>query len=473
MIESVLLLLLGMVVIGVIIAANGYFVAQEFAYMSVDRVRLRAQAKAGDAAAERALKITRRTSFMLSGAQLGITVTGLLVGYVAEPLVGRALGELLGGAGIPSAVSISVGTVLALVVATVVQMVFGELYPKNLAIASPEPLAKWLARSTQIYLAVFGWLIVVFDKSANALLRLLRIEPVHDVDTTATAVDLDRMVSDSRESGDLPGELSVLIGRVLEFPDQDVEHAMIPRSRVDAVTTETTVGEVRALMARAHTRYPVLSADQQPVGVVHLADVLVRPVQDRALVETIMREPLLVPTLMPLPDALEEFTRTRNQLACVIDEYGGFAGVLTVEDLAEELVGELTDEHDAAPVPEIQSEQDDVWRMAGDVHVDELERAVGHPLPDGDFETVSGLVIAELGELPEAGQTVTIGLPGDPRDLVLDEPVHRHLHVEVVEVTRHVPSELVIHLVQGAGDSDRQPSGHAEQDNPGTGGGNR
>ena len=459
MIEAVLLLLGGIVVIGVIIAANGYFVAQEFAYMSVDRVRLQARAKAGDAAAESALKITRRTSFMLSGAQLGITVTGLLVGYVAEPMVGRSLGVLLGGIGIPPEVSISVSTVLALALATVVQMIFGELYPKNLAIANPEPMARALARSTRVYLAVFGWMIVVFDKSANGLLRMLRIEPVHDVDTTATAEDLDRIVADSRESGDLPEEFSVLIDRVLDFPDQDVEHAMIPRSQVGIVTTETTIADVRVLMAREHTRYPVISAEHEPVGVVHLTEVLKRPAEDTAAVSSIMRQPLLVPTLMPLPDALRELARTRNELACVIDEYGGFAGVITVEDLAEELVGELSDEHDPAPAREIVAEGDGAWRMAGDVHVDELERAVGYPLPDGDFETVSGLVIAELGELPRPGQAVAIELPGDPRDFGLEEPVRRHLRVEVVEVTRHVPSDLVVRLLQ---DTDG-PDGFEEQ----------
>jgi CBS domain containing-hemolysin-like protein len=187
----------GILVILCIIAANGYFVAQEFAYMSVDRVKLAARAEAGDTAAARALKVTRRTSFMLSGAQLGITVTGLLVGYVAEPLVGEALGAILGGVGVPAAVAISVGTVLTLAVATVVQMIFGELYPKNLAIANPEPLARALARSTTIYLAVFGWLISVFARAANALLRILGVEPVHDVDTTATAADLDdRLAAD-------------------------------------------------------------------------------------------------------------------------------------------------------------------------------------------------------------------------------------------------------------------------------------
>ncbi len=154
-----------------ITVVTGYFVAQEFAYMSVDRSRLKARAAGGDPAADRALKVTGRTSFMLSGAQLGITVTGLLVGYVAEPLIGQSLGTLLGGVGVPTAVGIAVGTVLALVVSTGVQMVFGELFPKNLAIARPEPVARWLATSTLVYLKLAGWLIWFFDQSSNLLLQ--------------------------------------------------------------------------------------------------------------------------------------------------------------------------------------------------------------------------------------------------------------------------------------------------------------
>ncbi len=196
MIAALLLFLVGTLVILAIIAANGYFVAQEFAYMSVDRTRLAASAAKGDASAKRALAVTRRTSFMLSGAQLGITVTGLLVGFVAEPLVGQSLGVLLGGIGIPTEVGVAAGTMLALVAATLIQMIFGELYPKNLAIANPEPLARGLARSTLIYLTVFGWLIGLFDKSANLLLRALRIEPVHDLDVTASAMDLPHIIAD-------------------------------------------------------------------------------------------------------------------------------------------------------------------------------------------------------------------------------------------------------------------------------------
>src|SRR3712207_4537563 len=267
-------LLLGVVVVLGITVLTGYFVAQEFAYMAVDRSALAARAEAGDAAAKRALAVTRRTSFMLSGAQLGITVTGLLVGYVAEPLIGESLGALLGGVGVPTAVGIGIGAVLALLFSTVVQMLFGELFPKNLAIARPEPVARRLAASTSLYLTVFGWLIWVFDQASNLLLRALRIEPVHDVEHAATARDLEHIVEESRESGNLPAELSMLVDRILDFPDRDVEHAMIPRPRVDTVSDRETVGHLRATMASGHSRYPVLNAGNFSLaGVVHLADV--------------------------------------------------------------------------------------------------------------------------------------------------------------------------------------------------------
>ena len=162
--------LLGAAVVLAITALTGWFVAQEFGYMAVDRSRLRVRAAAGDTAARRALAITGRISFMLSGAQLGITVTGLVVGYVAEPLIGAGLSELLGDVGIPTGPGLAIGMVGALLFATVVQMVFGELFPKNLAIARPEPVARALALSTSIYLAAFGWLVRLFDATSNLLM---------------------------------------------------------------------------------------------------------------------------------------------------------------------------------------------------------------------------------------------------------------------------------------------------------------
>ncbi|GAA1708079.1 hemolysin family protein [Isoptericola hypogeus] len=443
-----LTLLLGLLVILVITAATAYFVAQEFAYMTVDRSRLAARAEGGDATATRALAVTRRTSFVLSGAQLGITVTGLLVGYVAEPLVGDALGTMLGGVGVPTGVGVAVGTVAALLLSTLVQMLFGELVPKNLAISRPEPTALRLAGSTTAYLTVFGWLIAVFDKASNLLLRVLRIEPVHDVEHSATARDLEHIVADSRTSGDLPGDLSMLLDRILDFPQQDVEHAMIPRSRVGTVSPDVTVGEVRRLMVGGHSRYPVVDDADQALGVVQLSDLLRTPLPDAAPVTDLMRPVTVLPTVMALPDALTELTATRNQLAVVVDEYGGLAGVLTLEDLAEELVGEITDEHDPALPVTVTAEEDGAWVMGGDVHLDEAERAIGHDLPRGDHETVAGLLIAARGALPRAGETIVVELPPDPADLVHDEPTRRRLDVDVIAVERHVPHLVRVRLVE-------------------------
>lgn len=379
---EVLSLLLGVLVVLAITAVTGYFVAQEFAYMAVDRSTLAARAAAGDAAAERALTVTRRTSFMLSGAQLGITVTGLLVGYVAEPLIGQSLGSMLGGVNVPAGVSVGIGAVLALLFSTLVQMLFGELFPKNLAIARPEPVARWLATSTVLYLKLFGWLIWVFDQASNLLLKALKIEPVHDVEHAATARDLEHILEESRQSGDLPAELSMMLDRILDFPNRDVEHAMIPRPRVGTVATTDTVGHLRALMAQGHSRYPVLDTATGDVdSVVHLADLLTTTAPDDAPVTAMARPCLVVSTFTPLPDALHQLADSNNQMACVIDEYGGFAGVITLEDIAEELVGEITDEHDDEHPEYVPVEGDGIWEMPGAVHVDEVERALAVDLP--------------------------------------------------------------------------------------------
>lgn len=450
MLEPLLLLLAGLLVILVIIAAGAYFVAQEFAYMAVDRTRLAAQAASGDVAAKRALAVTKRTSFMLSGAQLGITVTGLMVGYVAEPMVGKSLGMLLGDIGIPEAVGISVGTILALLFATIVQMIFGELYPKNLAIANSEPMAKRLAVSTTTYLSVFGWLITFFDKAANLFLRMLRIEPVHDLDVSASAADLPHIIADSRESGDLPVELSLMMDRILDFPHRDAEHAMVPRAQADWVDPDTTIAELREMMAHGHTRYPVIDDDDVPVGVVHLADILpkVNAEQLEATAATVMRPVAIVPTLMPLPSALETLVKSGNKMVCVIDEYGGFAGVLTIEDIAMEVVGEITDEFDKNAIRPVREESEGIWVMEGDVHLDEVERAVNHDLPRGDFETIAGLLISELGRLPTKADTIRIELPGEGADLVSDEPMRRRLEVNVLRIARHVPTLVRVKLVE-------------------------
>jgi len=460
----VLTLLLGLLVVLAITAATGYFVAQEFSYMAVDRSRLKARAASGDPAAKKALAVTQRTSFMLSGAQLGITVTALLVGFVAEPLIGASLGEALGGVGVPTGVGVAVGTLIALLLSTFLQMIFGELFPKNLAIARPEPVAVALARSTTIYLRLFGWLIRVFDGASNLLLKAVRIEPVHDVEHSATVRDLEHIVADSRVSGDLPEELSVLLDRILDFPEQDVQHAMISRPRVDVVRPDETLDAIRQRMSVGHSRYPVLDDGDHVVGVVHLQDVLEAPEMDGVPVASLARDPLLIPTSMSLPDALGLLTGTRNQMACVLDEYGGFAGVLTVEDLAEELVGEITDEHDPAEATPV-AERAGRWTMAGDVPLDEVERTIDRQLPEGDYETLAGLVIAEHGSLPPVGTLVRVELPLDLAVHADDEaPVPQFLRLEVLEVERHVPARLQLELDEAS--AAHPPDGAAAASGP-------
>ncbi|MUL40698.1 HlyC/CorC family transporter [Streptomonospora sp. PA3] len=439
--------LLGALVILAITAATGYFVAQEFGFMAVDRSRLKARAAQGDSGARRALSITGRTSFMLSGAQLGITVTGLLVGYVAEPMMGEGIGELLGWAGVPAGTGIAVGTVFALLFSTVVQMVFGELFPKNLAIARPEPVARWLALSTGLYLRLFGWLIWLFDQAAVLLLRAVRITPVEDVQHAATPRDLEYIVEESRESGDLPAELSTLLDRTLDFHDRTAEHAMIPRPQVSTVEAGEPVSRVVELMASGHSRFPVLGDGVDDiVGVVCLRDVLA--LGDRALesvaVSDVARSAVLVPGSLPLPAVLGRLRESDEEFACVVDEYGGLAGVITTEDIAEELVGEIADEHDPEDAGEARVGEDGSWLVPGALHVDEVERLIGHDLPEGDFETIGGLVIAELRRLPEPGDSVSVDLPRHA-GAADDEPL-RTVDLGVRTVDRHVPETVRLEL---------------------------
>jgi CBS domain containing-hemolysin-like protein len=440
---TILSILLGVLTVVALTVLTGYFVAQEFGYMAVDRSRLQARASAGDAAARRALGITRRTSFMLSGAQLGITVTGLLAGYVAEPMIGDGVAELLGGTGVPAGVGVAIGALVALVVVTVVQMVFGELFPKNLAIARPEPVARALAYSTSIYLAAFGWLIRLFDAASNVLLKALRIEPVHDVEHAATPRDLEAIIDESRDSGDLDDDLSTLLDRVLDFTDRTARAAMIPRPRVTSVRAGATISELVEVMASGHSRLPVIGENPDDVvGVICLRDLLAlegRTDLASLRVIDVARPPLLVPASLPLPTVLDRIRAADDEFAVVVDEYGGLAGVITVEDIAEELVGEITDEHDPAGSDGLAA-GDGEWTVPGTLSVEEVERLLDADLPEGEYQTIGGLVIDELQRLPEPGDGIRLTLENPSLSEEGEPP--RTLEISVLAVERHVPSSV-------------------------------
>ncbi|SHI80484.1 Hemolysin, contains CBS domains [Tessaracoccus bendigoensis DSM 12906] len=434
-------LLVGVVVVLAITAATAYFVAQEFAFVAVDRSKLASRVASGDQRAAATLDITRRTSFMLSGAQLGITVTGLLVGYVAEPLIGQAVGSMLSG-GALTAVSVAIGAFVALAFSTLVQMLFGELFPKNYAIARPGPVADALAPSTRLYLWVLHPVIWVFDKAAELLLRLAKIEPVHDVESAVTVADLERVVADSRAAGTLSDEVGLVIDRIIDFPRRDVEHAMVPRVRVDTVPETATIAEVRAEMATGHTRYPIIAENNDVLGIVELSDVLDHPADSWASVTTIARAALFLPSIMKLPDAQAALRDAGKDMACVLDEFGGFTGVVTVEDLVEEIVGDLVDEHDLDPEPE-----DDSHVVDGAMPLDDVERLIAHRLPEGDYETLAGLLIHEKGDLPALGEVISLRIEPTLGELTLHSDAPSVVATfEVQEIERHVPSRVRIEV---------------------------
>jgi len=453
------LILFGLFLIVALTAATGYFVMQEFGYVAADRSKLRKLADEGDAAAGRALAVTGRLSFMLSGAQLGITVTALLVGYVAEPFLGAGLAAALGGAGIPDSVSTGLSVGLALVISTAVQMVLGELAPKNLAIARAEPLARALSRSTLIYLAVAGPVIRMFDRTATRLLRAVGIEPIEELPSGATAEDLERIIAESRAEGHLDREMSDLLDRGLSFGELTAGEAMVPRVDVHTVRADEPLTRVVELLDTGHSRFPVLGTEgvDDVIGVVGIADVLAVPPAERGttLVASVLQPPLLVPTTLPLPVVLERLRRGRRQLACVVDEYGGFAGVISLEDIAEELVGPIRDEDDP-PEPAPARQPDGSWLVPARWRIDEVADTTGIALPHGpEYDTLSGLVMRELGRVPKVGDEISISLDGARVDGARDGSTPSgnghgkpRALIQVISVDRHVADSVRLEVIQ-------------------------
>ncbi|WFE39031.1 hemolysin family protein [Micromonospora sp. WMMD998] len=437
-----MLILVGLLLITVLTAATGYFVAQEFGYVAVDRGKLKQLADGGDRAAARALEVTGRLSFMLSGAQLGITVTALLVGYVAEPYLGAGLADLLGVAGVSSAVALPLSVALALVIATVVQMVLGELAPKNLAIARAEPLARALSRSTLVYLRIAGPLITLFDRAAVRLLRRVGIEPIEELPSGATPADLEQIIAESREEGHLDAEMSDLLDRGLDFRELTAGEAMVPRVDVHTVRADEPVSRIVEMLDTGHSRFPVRGAEgvDDLIGVVGIADVLGVPPAERGStrIDAVAVPPLLVPETLPLPTVLDRLRSGHRQLACVVDEYGGFAGVITLEDLAEELVGPIRDEDDP-PERAPARQEDGSWVVPARWRIDEVVDSTGIELPEApEYDTLSGLVMRELGRVPEVGDRLEIA-PGGAGDEPSSGP---RVLVEVLAVDRHVADSV-------------------------------
>ncbi|MGW4703472.1 hemolysin family protein [Streptomyces sp. NPDC004285] len=425
---------LGLLAVLVLTAGTGYFVAQEFAYVAADRLALAREAEAGDKRAARALTVLERLSFMLSGAQLGITVTGLVVGFLAEPSVSALLRPALEGTGLSEGAVSAISVILAFVVATVLQMVLGELAPKNLALAVPERLAKSLASSTLVYLKVVGPVVHVFDGAANRLLRKVGIEPVEELHHGATLEELSHLIGESHEQGELPPDTAELLDHALEFSERTMDEVMVPRADAVFVRKDATLTEAVELIARhGHSNYPVLGDHPDDVaGVLGVSELMRLPATafDTTTAGQAARRPLLLPDTLPLPRAVAQMRERDDEFAVVLDEHGGVAGVVTYEDIAEELVGDIADETDT--VVALAAPDGAGWRVDAGRRLDEIEDATGIALPEEeDYDTVAGLIIDRLGRFPTIGDRLTVD----------------GVRIEVLSLDRHVPERVRIERV--------------------------
>jgi CBS domain containing-hemolysin-like protein len=381
-----------------LIAATAFFVAVEFALVAVDRARVQRLAEEGDRPARTLVGLLRRLSFQLSGAQLGITVTSLLLGFLAEPTIAELLQPPLGrGASIA----------VALVLATVLVMVLGELVPKGVAIARPEASARALARPAALYSSVFGPVIRFFNSAADATVRRLGVEPPEELSSVRSLAELELLIESSGEGGELAPEAFDVLRRAFRFGGKTAADALVPRVDVRWISAEATIVDLVDLAVETgHSRFPVCGADlDDVVGIVHVKDVYGLPHAERATtpVRVIGVTPWVVPETAELANLLADFRRIGSHQAVVVDEYGGTAGILTLEDVLEELVGEIDDEYDPAPprlTPVLPS--GDV-ELPGTLHPDEVAEACGFDIPDGPYETLAGFVLARLGRIPEAG----------------------------------------------------------------------
>ena len=386
-------------------AANAAFVAAEFALVAVDRTRVDERANQGSAAAARVQALLDRISYHLSGAQLGITVTSLMLGFLAEPAVAAVIEpgiEAIFG-DVPGGISIA----LALAIATVVQMVFGELVPKSLATSRPLEAAFALSRPTAFYGVIARPVVAGLDGLAARITRRLGVEPAEEIAGTPDREELEHLIRSSGEDGMLDeGEVDLLT-RSIRLADKSADDAMIPRVRIVAIDDGATVDELVALaMSTGHSRFPVMGNGLDDlVGVVHVKAVHGVPIDARADTQVVelMAPVLAVPEARDLDELLVELREGGQQLAAVIDEHGGTAGIITLEDILEELVGEIDDEHDEITTSLTRVEAMGSTVIPASLHPDEVRDLTGFEMPEGEYETLAGLVLDQLGEIPSPG----------------------------------------------------------------------
>ncbi|QJT00271.1 HlyC/CorC family transporter [Streptomyces asoensis] len=395
--------------------ACGAFVAAEFSLTTVERSELERAVERGERGAPGALKAVRNLTFQLSGAQLGITVTNLVVGMLSEPSIAKLIAGPLESLGLSSSTSSSVALVLGTALSTVFLMVVGELVPKNWAISSPLAVAKRVGNAQRWFSAAFRPFITHLNNTANRIVRRFGVEPTEELAAARGPQELAALARHSAKEGALEADTAELFVRTLNLADLTAENVMTPRVQVIALDAAATCEDVaNATRATGLSRFPVYRGNlDSVVGTAHIKDVLAIPAErrPRVPVSELMREPLLVPESLTVDRLLDRLSGKRT-MAVVIDEYGGTAGVATLEDIVEEVVGEVRDEHDPHETSDLAAAGKDdegraLYSADGAARTDQLAR-VGLHTPEGPYETLAGLLATELGRIPAVGDTVEV-----------------------------------------------------------------
>jgi CBS domain containing-hemolysin-like protein len=390
---------------------TGLFVASEFALVNLDRAELEKRQAAGESRLSLTISALKITSTHLSSAQLGITLTTLLTGYTMEPALSNLLSPVFTAWGIPASASRPIATVVAISVATVFSMIIGELVPKNFALAVPRQTAKLVIPFQVAFTTVFRPAISVLNGSANGVLRAMGVEPKEELSGARTAEELSSLVRRSASAGVLEEDTASLLDRTLTFARLTTADVMTPRPSVHALAAGDSVEDVIQLARRTgHSRFPVYDESMDDItGIVHLKQAVSVPRDRRADVPAaaIAEEPLRVPEAVHLDGLMSELRARGYQMAIVVDEYGGTAGVVTLEDLVEEIVGEVLDEHDRSRAGVVRGA--DAVTFPADLRPDELLDRTGIRVPEGDvYDTVGGFLMSTLERIPAVGDSVEV-----------------------------------------------------------------
>lgn len=390
---------------------TGLFVASEFALVNLDRAELEKRQAAGESRLSLTISALKITSTHLSSAQLGITLTTLLTGYTMEPALSNLLSPVLTGWGIPESAVRPIATIVAISTATVFSMIIGELVPKNFALAVPRQTAKLVIPFQTAFTMVFRPAITVLNGSANAVLRAMGVDPKEELSGARTAEELSSLVRRSASAGLLEKDTASLLDRTLTFARLTTADVMTPRPSVHAVAAGDSVEDVIQLARRTgHSRFPVYDESMDDItGIVHLKQAVSVPRERRADVPAaaIAEEPLRVPEAVHLDALMSELRARGYQMAIVVDEYGGTAGVVTLEDLVEEIVGEVLDEHDRSRAGIVRGV--DAITFPADLRPDEVRDRTGIRVPEGDvYDTVGGFVMSTLERIPVVGDAIEL-----------------------------------------------------------------